>query len=113
MHRSRRGPPHWVDPGARAHADNVSLRWTSSAHADLARLYAFLEPVDPRAAARVVRQLVAGVKRLPAHPRLGVRLPEFGPREVRRVVVGDYEIRYELADADVFVLRIFHTREDR
>ena len=38
---------------------------------------------------------------------------EFDPRDVRKVLVGDYEIRYEVTDIDVFVLRIFHTREDR
>ena len=91
----------------------MALRWTTKAHSDLARLHDFLRPVQPAAAARAVRQLVAAAKRIPAHPRLGVRLPEFDPREVRRVVVGDYEIRYELTDTDVFVLRIFHTREDR
>jgi plasmid stabilization system protein ParE len=91
----------------------VALRWTGKAQSDLVHLYEFLQPVDPTAAARVVRQIVAGVKRTPAHPRLGLRLPEFAPREVRRVLVGDYEIRYELAGTDVLVLRIFHTREDR
>jgi plasmid stabilization system protein ParE len=91
----------------------VALRWTSKAHAYLVRLYAFLEPVNPTTAARVVRQIVAGAKRIPAHPRLGVRLPEFAPREVRRVLVGDYEIRYELAGTDLLVLRILHLREDR
>lgn len=91
----------------------MALRWTSKARSDLVRLYEFLQPVNPPAAARIVRPLVAGAKRIPAHPRLGVRLREFGPREVRQVLVGDYEIRYELADKDVFVLRIFHTREDR
>jgi plasmid stabilization system protein ParE len=91
----------------------VALRWTSKAHSDLVRLYEFLQPVNATAAARVVRQLVAGAKRIPGHPRLGLRLPEFAPREVRRVLVGDYEIRYELAGNDVVVLRIFHTREDR
>ncbi|MGH8683613.1 MAG: type II toxin-antitoxin system RelE/ParE family toxin [Burkholderiales bacterium] len=91
----------------------MALRWTSKAHSDLVRLYDFLLPVSPPAAARAVRQLIAGVKRIPAHPRLGVRLPEFVPREVRRVLVGDYEIRYELTENDVLVLRIFHTREDR
>jgi hypothetical protein len=40
-------------------------------------------------------------------------LREFEPREVRRVLVGDYEIRYELTKKDVVVLRLFHTREDR
>ena len=79
----------------------------------MVRLYEFLRAVDPSAAVRVVRQLVAGAKRIPTHPRLGVRLPEFAPREVRRVLVGDYEIRYELTEVDVVILRIFHTREDR
>ena len=91
----------------------MALRWTSKAHADLVRLHEFLQPVNPTAAARVVQHIVAGVKRIPAHPRLGLRLPEFAPREVRRVLVGDYEIRYELAGTDVLVLRIFHAREDR
>ena len=79
----------------------------------MVRLYEFLRAVDPSAAVRVVRQLVAGAKRIPTHPRLGVRLPEFAPREVRRVLVGDYEIRYELTEVDVVILRIFQTREDR
>ena len=79
----------------------------------MVRLYEFLRAVDPSAAVRVVCQLVAGAKRIPTHPRLGVRLPEFAPREVRRVLVGDYEIRYELTEVDVVILRIFHTREDR
>jgi plasmid stabilization system protein ParE len=91
----------------------VALVWTSEAQSDLVRLYEFLQPVNPAAAVRVVRQLVAGVKRIPRHPRLGVHLPQFDPREVRRVLVGDYEIRYEVTDRNIFVLRIFHTREDR
>jgi len=91
----------------------VALRWTTSARADLVRLHEFLEPVNTRAAVLAVRQLVAGAKRIPARPRLGQRLHEFAGREVRRILIGDYEIRYELAGGDVFVLRIFHTREDR
>lgn len=91
----------------------MALRWTTSARSDLVRLHEFLEPINRRAAAQAVRQLVAGAKRIPARPRLGQRLREFAPREVRRILIGDYEIRYELTVRDVFVLRIFHTREDR
>jgi plasmid stabilization system protein ParE len=91
----------------------VALKWTRSARADLVRLYEFLNPVNGLAAVRLVRQLIAGTKRIPAHPRLGTRLPEFEPREVRRILVADYEIRYEIAGTDIFVLRIFHVREDR
>ncbi len=91
----------------------MALKWTSKAYSDLVRLHEFLGSADPRAALWVVRQLVAGAKRIPAHLRLGVRMPEFDPREVRKVLVGDYEIRYEVTEIGVFILRIFHTREDR
>jgi plasmid stabilization system protein ParE len=91
----------------------VALKWTSRAHSDLVRLYEFVESANPAVAVRIVRHLVAGARRIPAHPRLGAQLQEFLPREVRKVIVGDYEIRYELADTDVFILRIFHAREDR
>lgn len=80
---------------------------------DLRRLHEFLEPVNPGAAARVVVALVERAERIPARPRLGARLREFGDREVRKVLAGDYEIRYEVTEQDVLVLRIFHTREDR
>jgi plasmid stabilization system protein ParE len=91
----------------------VALRWTHSAYGDLRRLYAFLEPVDAGAAARAVRIIVNRIQRIPAQPRLGERLLRFAPRVVRRVLAAKYEIRYELRDGDVIVLRIFHTREDR
>jgi len=91
----------------------VSLRWTTSARSDLVRLHEFLAPVNPRAAALTVRHIVAGVRRIPAHPRIGQRLRQFAAREVRRVLIGEYEVRYEIAGRNVFVLRIFHTREDR
>ena len=91
----------------------MALRWTTNAQADLARLYEFLEPVNPPAAARAVRGLLAAVRRIPVRPRLGARLAGFGDREVRRIIAGNYEIRFELIAHDVYVLRIFHTREDR
>jgi plasmid stabilization system protein ParE len=91
----------------------VALRWTTSARTDLVRLHEFLATANPRAAALAVRHIVAGARRIPAHPRLGLRLREFTGREVRRLLIGDYEIRYEIARKELFVLRIFHTREDR
>lgn len=91
----------------------MALKWTSSARSDLVRLYEFLHSVNGPAAVRVVRQLVAGTKRIPAYPHVGTRLAEFEPREVRRILMGDYEIRYEVTDIDIFILRIFHVREDR
>ena len=46
-------------------------------------------------------------------PRLGEKLDEFAPREVRRILAGQYEMRYEIQAATMYVLRIWHTRENR
>jgi plasmid stabilization system protein ParE len=91
----------------------VALRWTQAAYGDLKRIHEFLEPVNPAAAARSVSAVVARVRRIPAQPRLGDKVRGFEDREVRRVLVQKYEIRYEIAGSDIFILRVFHTREDR
>ncbi len=80
---------------------------------DLARLYEFLAPVNPRAAAAVFERLVEAPDILLQQPRIGTPLPEFLPREVRSLLVGDYEMRYELTQEQIWILRLWHTREDR
>ncbi len=91
----------------------MKLQWTRSALADVVRLYEFLSPVNPAAAARTVQSLTAAPAKLLQQPRIGERLEEFEPREVRRLLVGRYEIRYELRESILYILRIWHTREDR
>lgn len=91
----------------------MELKWTGRAVSDLARLHDFLAPVNPVAAARTVQTLTAAPASLLLNPRIGKRLQEFDPREVRRIIVGQYEMRYEIAAATVYVLRLWHTREDR
>lgn len=78
------------------------------------RLYEFLRPVSPQAAARVVQRLTDGPDLLLSQPRIGTKLTEFEPREVRYLLVGDCEMRYEITvGGDIWVLRLWHTRELR
>ena len=91
----------------------MEIKWSAKALTDLDRLFDFLAPVNRRAAASTVQSLVAAPARLHHHPRLGERLEEFEPREVRRILIGRYEMRYELVGSIIYVLRIWHTREDR
>ena len=91
----------------------MQLTWTEKALSDLARLHDFLAPVNRQAAARVVQQLVAAPEILTGNPRLGERLEEFNPRDVRRIFVGDYELRYEINQQRIFLLRVWHSREQR
>lgn len=92
----------------------MELKWSSKAHSDLKRLFEFLAPVNRQAAARTVQALAsAPVRLLLEHPRVGEQLEEFEPREVRRILVGHYEMRYEIRESTIYILRIWHTREDR
>jgi plasmid stabilization system protein ParE len=91
----------------------MKLKWTNQALSDLTRLYEFLSPVNKQAAARVVQTLVAAPARLAEYPHIGETLDEFRPREVRRLLVGQYEMRYEIQGPTIYILRIWHTREDR
>ena len=91
----------------------MELRWTSKALSDLTRLHEFLAAANKPAAARAVRTLTAAAGTLVSNPRIGERLDEFEPREIRRVQVGRYEECYEIAQATIYVLRLWHTREDR
>jgi plasmid stabilization system protein ParE len=91
----------------------MQLKWSGKALADLTRLHEFLAPVSQRAAVQVVQSLVAAPVRLLEHPRLGEKLEEFEPREVRRLLVGRYEMRYEIQNSTIYVLRLWHTRENR
>ncbi len=91
----------------------MELKWTGKALSDLARLYDFLAPVNSQAAARIVQTLAAAPARIIENPRIGEKLDEFSPREVRRILVKHYEIRYEIQESKIYVLRIWHTRENR
>jgi plasmid stabilization system protein ParE len=91
----------------------MEITWTNHAMGDLARLYEFLEPVNPMAAAAVFERLMKGPDILLEQPRIGTPLTEFSPRDVRFILVGDYEMRYELTQDMIWILRLWHTREDR
>jgi plasmid stabilization system protein ParE len=91
----------------------MDLKWTSKALSDLARLFDFLAPLNKPAAARAVQALTAAPLNLLEQPRIGERLDEFSPREVRRILVGRYEVRYEIDHTTIYILRLWHTREDR
>ena len=91
----------------------MQVRWTAEARSDLVRLYEFLAPMNRTVAVRIVKSLQAAPGRLRNHPRLGSRLDRYALREVRRLIIEDYELRYEVTARTIFVLNLWHTCEDR
>jgi plasmid stabilization system protein ParE len=91
----------------------MRIDWSDEAISDLGRLYDFLVGVNPSVAANLISTLTAAPERLIEHPRLGERVERYLPREVRRLIVGRYEMRYEVAGPVIRILRVWRTREDR
>jgi len=87
--------------------------WSAAARRDLMRVYAFVTSDSPRAAARIVDMLYAAADRLADYPEIGVRLEIYDPLHVRSLIVGDYEMRYEIGADSIFIVRLWHAREDR
>ena len=91
----------------------MELKWTSKALCDITRLYEILASVNQPAVARTVQPLTNAPLTLSTNPRFGERLEEFEPRDVRRIRIGHYEMRYEIVGSTLYLLRLWHTREDR
>jgi plasmid stabilization system protein ParE len=91
----------------------MKIQWTSKGLSDLVRLHQHLNPVAPDAAARVVQELTRAPDRLLDYPRIGEKLDAYAPREIRRIFVGHYELRYEIAGGTILILRVWHGRENR
>ena len=91
----------------------MNIVWTSRALSDLSRLHDFLAPANARAAQKLVRSLHTASGKLLLTPRIGERLDQFQPREIRRVLVGQYEIRYEIKGDLIVITRLWHTRHHR
>ncbi|HEX7048105.1 MAG TPA: type II toxin-antitoxin system RelE/ParE family toxin [Gammaproteobacteria bacterium] len=89
------------------------LGWSPESLGDLDRLYAFLAAVNPVVAGKAVRELVMAAEVLREHPRMGEQLSRYDPREVRRLIVSRYELRYEVVGENLYILRLWNTRETR
>lgn len=92
----------------------MQITWTRRASADSARVYRFnVRVVDEGFAKDIAKMLNDAPKMLRSMPRMGERLHQYDPREVHRIFVGDYEVRYEIKGETIFIIRLWSTREDR
>lgn len=91
----------------------MRLNWTVRAQDDLRRVHGFLVHKNKKAAAAAVEVLAEAPNRLVLQPHIGERVETITARDVRRILVGDYEIRYDVLDEEIRALRIFHSRENR
>ena len=91
------------------------LVWLPAARDDLQRLYEFIEPHSPEAAARAVNSLITSAETLRDFPQKGRPWqpdPEFRELSVSFGARG-YVIRYREHGSQVVIVRVWHAREER
>ncbi|MDR0251192.1 MAG: type II toxin-antitoxin system RelE/ParE family toxin [Burkholderiales bacterium] len=91
----------------------MKLAWANKALSDLERLHNLLAPTNRQASDQALLALAKASSVLLTNPRVGEQLFQFEPCEVRRLLTAQYEIRYEIQGETVYVLRLWHAREDR
>ncbi len=91
----------------------MQIGFSPEAVNDLQRLVEFLEAKNPYAARRVAIDLLESLDRLKQFPLMGLPVDQApDPEKIRDLYVGSYTLRY-LAEKDkIYVLRIWHNREN-
>lgn len=90
----------------------MNLRFAPEAINDLVRLREFIEAENPAAARRIAGKLLFGLEKLKVFPELGLKVERApDPDKVRDLYVGNYAVRYLIADSEIVVLRLWHGKE--
>ncbi len=87
------------------------LQFTRRAQRDLERLRKFVALKNPHGARLISRRLVQSIRHLVNQPAMGVEVEELPG--VRELVSGDYIVRCTVTDDNLYILRIWHGKEDR
>ena len=91
------------------------LEWLPAARDDLVRLYEFIKPHNPEAAARAVQTIVSSAGKLEEQPELG--WPYVANKKFRELFIpfgaSQYVLRYRLDGDKVIIARLWHGLEAR
>lgn len=81
---------------------------------DLMRVREFIEIKNPYAAQKMAASISRGISQLKASPYLGVEVelaPE--PEKIRDLIIGNYIVRYLIHAEQIYILRVWHHKEER
>ncbi|MCU7875132.1 MAG: type II toxin-antitoxin system RelE/ParE family toxin [Candidatus Thiodiazotropha sp. (ex Lucinoma borealis)] len=91
----------------------MKVKYSSESIDDLQRVVEFVENRNPYAARRIAIDLQEGVDRLKYYPQIGLPvLKATEPEQLRDLYLGDYTVRYLITDEVIYILRIWHSKEN-
>jgi len=89
----------------------MKLKFTATALKDLHRLKEFIAKKNPVAASKYIDRLLKVIRQLLIQPKLGKVLDE--EPLARQLVAGDYIARYAVRGETIYILKIWHGKEER
>lgn len=92
----------------------MKISFSKKARIDLERLNEFISTKNPKAASRIVNELIGGISNLLDFPDLGTQVKESpSPESLRDIFILDYHVRYLKLKKSIYIVRIWHQKEDR
>lgn len=92
----------------------MNIFYSPEAIDDLKRLRQFIGLNNLQAAQRAAESILKGISQLHSFPLLGTEVPLApDPEMVRDLVIGKYIARYLVGSTEIYVLRIWHHKENR
>ena len=91
----------------------LEVEYSPESLKDLHRVVEFVEVKNPYAARRIAIDLQEGISRLKQFPEIGlpvIKAPE--PEIIRDLYVGAYTVRYLITVGTIYILRVWHSREN-
>ena len=91
----------------------MKVKYSPESIEDLQRVVEFIENKNPFAARRVAIDLQEGVQKLKQFSQIGLPvLKASDPERIRDLYVGQYTVRYLITDEVIYILRIWHGKEN-
>ncbi|MBC3767146.1 type II toxin-antitoxin system RelE/ParE family toxin [Neptunicella marina] len=91
----------------------MNVKYSPESIGDLQRVVEFLENKNPFAARRIAIDLQEGVQKLKQFSQIGLPvLKASDPERIRDLYVGQYTVRYLITDEIIYILRIWHGKEN-
>lgn len=91
----------------------MKIKYSPESIDDLQRVVEFVELKNPYAARRIAIDLQAGVEKLKQFPKIGLpvlKAPD--PEAIRDLYINDYTVRYLITEEVIYILRVWHHKEN-
>ncbi len=92
----------------------MKLSYSQEAISDLIRLRKFIASKNTKAAQKIAISIQKGISQLKDFPYLGVEVELApNPEMIRDLIAGNYIARYLILQNHVYILRVWHHKEER